>query len=160
VLHGISHSTVVLAYSARDVMVVLANRNSHRRHGGSCACMGTVSRVVLPMSASGHHPCAGSRVWLMGELWLHRSWRGDVPSEQGFTAPGMAPQCWGWPHIAEDGRTGEEMAERTCFAYLASWRHPSHAPGQQSYTLPGCPHAFSRGSAWGKAGSRRHNALE
>jgi hypothetical protein len=91
-LHGIPHSIFVLAYGACGVTVVLVDLSFRRRGGGSCARLRAASRVVLSASASGRRLYAGLRVSLTGELWWHVGRRGDVPSEQGFTAPGMAPQ--------------------------------------------------------------------
>jgi hypothetical protein len=159
-LHGIPHSIFVLAYSACGMTVVLVDLDFRRRGGGSCARLGAASRVVLSASASGRRPYAGLRVSLMGELWWHGGQRGDVSSEQGFTASVMAPQHWGWPHSAGDGRTGVEMAKGTCSTDPASRCRPNHAPGQRSYTLRGCSHGLSMGSMWRKDERRRHNALE
>jgi hypothetical protein len=71
-----------------------------------------------------------------------------------------APHRRAWLHSAGDGRTGEEVTEKTCSDNPASPRPPGRALGRRSYASRGCPHALSRGAAWGKDGSRLHNIWE
>jgi hypothetical protein len=53
---GFRCSVEVLTCSTGDLMAVLMNLGPCMRHGGSCACLGAASRVVVPTPTSGHHP--------------------------------------------------------------------------------------------------------
>jgi hypothetical protein len=143
VLHDVLHSIVVPTYNAYGVTVVPANLGFRRRRGSSCTRLGTASRVV--------------RVWSSSIHWFEGLAKGRALVAQGT--------AWRCPvrrglHSAEDHRTGPEVTEGTRSANPVSRHRPDQAPGQQSYALRGCPHALSRGTTWGKDGTRCHSALE
>jgi hypothetical protein len=92
-----------MAHSTCHLMAVLANLGPGVRRGGSCACPGVASRVVVLESLLGHGPYASSRVRLTGIGSCTAV--GVVASRQlGF------PWCWGWPCSAWDGDTATGMA--------------------------------------------------
>jgi hypothetical protein len=74
VLQGTLHSIVVPTYSACGVTVVPANLGFHRRHGGSCACLGAALRVV--------------RVW-----WSSVRWFEGLDEGRALVAQGAAWRC-------------------------------------------------------------------
>lgn len=143
--HSSLHSDAVLACSACGLMDVLANLAPCGRHGGLCTFLRAASRVTWLVFAPGCCLHIDSRVSLMGVLGLYRGQHGGVTSEQSSTPPGVAPQCWGWPHPGGgDGKyvlrsSRITMPSRSCLG---------------SYTSRGCSHALSRGTTWGKDGSR------
>jgi hypothetical protein len=114
-----------MAHSAGDSTAVLTNLVPGRRRGGSCACPGAASRVVVPKSLSDRRPYTNSRVWLTGDQKLHSGRHGDVPSTWVPTMLGMTLQCPGWWHSGKDGRTGPEVTEETrstnSYVTASSW---------------------------------------
>jgi hypothetical protein len=110
VLHGFWCSIRVPVCSTCDLMMVLADPGSCVRRGNSCSCLEVASRVVLPVLASGCCSHTDSRVLLTGEFRLHRGQRGDIPSKQVPTTPGVASQRSGWRHRVGVGGTGLGMA--------------------------------------------------
>jgi hypothetical protein len=64
--HGFRRGVAAMAHSTCDLMVVLANLGLGRHCGGSCACPGAASRVVVLESLLGRRPYASSRVCLTG----------------------------------------------------------------------------------------------
>jgi hypothetical protein len=96
----------------------------------------------------------------MGELMLHRGWRGGFPLEQVSTTSGMAPQRPKLQNRAEDGRTGSEVMEGMCPAHLASRHCPEQALGWWSYAFRECHRARSWGAVGRKDGSGWHNTWE
>jgi hypothetical protein len=122
------YSVAVLAHDTCDLMVVLENLGPCTRRGGSCACLGAVSRVVVSVLMPGRCSYTSSRVRLTGDLELYSGRRGGVLSARALTVLGMASQCPGWWHSTRDGHTGPEVAQEMCPASLTSRRHPGRAP--------------------------------
>jgi hypothetical protein len=76
-----------MAHSTCDLMAVLANFGLGRRRGGSYACPGAASRVVV-LVVPGRRPYTRSRVRLTEDLELYSGRRGGVPSAQALTVVG------------------------------------------------------------------------
>jgi hypothetical protein len=146
--HSRSHSNVVLACSACDLMDVLTNLDPCRRRGSFRTCLRSASRVTRPVFAPDHHPCVDSRVLLMGELMLYRDRCGDVPSEQGSTPSGMALHC----------TRAKVTKDAVCSPCVTA--PPGGALSHCPYITRGCPHTPSRGAVWGKDESRWHSAWD
>jgi hypothetical protein len=77
-------------------MAVLVNLGPGMRRGGSYACPGVASRVVVLEFLLGRCPYASSRVLLTKVPKLHSSRRGSVPSAWVPTTLEMALQYPGW----------------------------------------------------------------
>jgi hypothetical protein len=69
-----------MVHSACDLIAVLANLVPITRRGGSCACPGVASRVVVLEFLLGRRPYASLRVWLTGDRELYSGRHGGVPS--------------------------------------------------------------------------------
>jgi hypothetical protein len=149
-----------MVHSSCDLMVVLANLSLGTPRGGSCACLGVASRVVVLVFLHGHRSYTSSRVRLTRDLELYSGRCGGVPSALVFTVLGMAPQCPGWRHSTGDGRTGPEVIKGMRSVCLASWRHPGWTLNWWSYAFRErhCP--LSRGVARRKDESWRHSATK
>jgi hypothetical protein len=109
-------------------MAFLANLGPCIHRGGSCACPGVVSRVVVRVLMPGHRLYTSSRIQLTGDLELYNDRRGGVPSARALTVLGMALQFPGWRHSAEDGRTGPEVTKEMPPNCLTSQHRPGQAP--------------------------------
>jgi hypothetical protein len=133
-----------MAHSTHDLTAVLANLDPGMCRGGSCACLGVASRVVVLEFLLGRRPYASSRIRLTGDRELYNGRRGGVPSTRVPTVLEMALQCPGWWHSDGDGCTGPEVTEEMRSIILMSWRRPGLAPGQWSYTFRGRHRPFSR----------------
>jgi hypothetical protein len=114
--------------------------------------------MLVPLP--GRRSYTGSRVWLTGDLRLHSGLCGGIPSARVPIVLEMSPQCPGWRHSDEDGRTGPEVTEEMCSAGLTSRCRPGRAPSQWLYAFRGCHHPPSRGAAWRKGGSGQYSATE
>jgi hypothetical protein len=133
------YSVAVLAHGTCDLMAVLVNLGPCTRRGGSYACPGAISRVVVPVLMPGRHPYTGSRVRLTRDLELYSCRRGGVLSARALTVLGMvSPQCSGWWHSTGDGHTGPEVTEDMCHASLMSQRRPGRASSWWPYVFR-CP---------------------
>jgi hypothetical protein len=119
-----------VAHSADDSMTVLANLAPGRHRGGSCACPGAASRVVVLKFSFDRRLYTSSRVRLTGDRKLHSDMRGDVLSACVLSVLGMALQCLNSWQSARHGRTGPEVAEvmeEMCSAGLTSRHRPRRA---------------------------------
>jgi hypothetical protein len=113
---------------------------------------------------------AGALAWSSFVHWLegladggprlHSGRCGGIPSARVPIVLEMSPQCPGWRHSDEDGRTGPEVTEEMCSAGLTSRCRPGRAPSQWLYAFRGCHHPPSRGAAWRKGGSGQYSATE
>jgi hypothetical protein len=149
-----------MGHNTCDLMAVLANLGPGMVRGGSCACPGASSRVVVLEFLLGRRPYASSRVRLTGDREMYSGRRGGVPSARVPMVLGMDLQCPGWWHGDGDGRTGLEVMKEMCSIIFTSRRRPGLAPGRWSYAFRGHHHPFSRGVAWWKDGSGQHSAME
>jgi hypothetical protein len=80
-----------MVHSAYDLIAIFANLVPVTHRGGSCACPGVASRVVVLEFLLGR-PYASSRVWLTGDRELYNSRHGGVPLARVPMVLGMALQ--------------------------------------------------------------------
>jgi hypothetical protein len=91
---------------------------------------------------------------------MHSSGRGGVPSPRASIVPRMVPQCLGWWHSGEDGRTGPEVMEETYSTGPTSRRCPGRVWGRRPYPFQGFRRPLSRGATWWRYESGWHSVTE
>jgi hypothetical protein len=149
-------------------------------HGAQCrgidscpgeSCLRRASWWILCRSRGGFEgSCNGALAWSSSvrrfegstdgrsEAAQRRAWR--CPVDMGPHSDGVMLQCPGWRHSGGDGRTGPEVTGETRLTGLASRHRPRRVQSRWPYLFQGCRHTLSRGAAWRRYESGRHNVME